>query len=140
MGINAILTPEDLAKDKPVEPGWYPIEIKSYKEEVTKDNATTGKKSDGSVNAIFEVEILDGPLGTKGRKITRYFNEKALGFGKALWAASFPDFDKEKGFPKGKSLTSEMLRSLVGKKYEGYVKMDGRWPTIEDYRPLNLNK
>ena len=138
MGINAILTPEDLAKDKPVEPGWYPIEITKYSEEVTKDKPE--RKSDGSINAVFEMTVLDGPLGTKGRKLNRYFNEKALGFGKALWAVLFPEFDKDKGMPAGKALTSEMFRSSVGRKLEGYLKMDGKYPSIEDYRPLTVKK
>ena len=138
MGINSILTPEDLSKDKPVEPGWYPAEITKYSEELTKDKPE--RKSDGSTNAIFQLTILDGPLGTKGRVMNRYFNEKALGFGKNLWAVLFPEFDKEKGMPAGKALTSEMFRSAVGRKIEVYLKMDGKYPNVEDYRPLTVKK
>ncbi len=130
MGISAILTPKDLAIGRPVTPGWYPLEIKSYTEEVTKGKPE--KPSDGSVNAIFEFECLDGDETVKGRKFKRYFNEKALGFGKSLWVVLFPDFDKE----KGGGLNSEMFRSTVGRKLRGYIKMDGTYPTIEDYQPL----
>jgi hypothetical protein len=137
MGINAILTPKDLAAGKPIEAGWYPLEITKYWEEKTKDKVEGGrvvKQSDGSTNAIFEMTILDGPEGVKGRKLNRYFNEKALGFGNDLWAVLFPGaWDKE----KGGTLNDEMFRSAVGTKLKGYVKMDGKFPNIDGYMPLS---
>jgi hypothetical protein len=132
MGISAILTPQDLSAGKPIEAAWYPLEITNYKEEVTKGKPD--KPSDGSTNAIFEFTIIDGPEGVKGRKINRYFNEKALGFGNELWATLFPNaYDKD----KGGNLTSEMFQSAKGTKLKGYVKMDGKFPTIESYLPLS---
>lgn len=130
MGINSIVTPEDLAKGEATPPGWYPAEVISYDEAVTK--GSDEKPSDGSMNAIFTFKLLDGP--TKGKEFKRYFNEKSLGFGKNLWATLF-GFDKK----KGGQLSTEMFRSAVGKKCEVYVKRDtsGKWDTIEDYRPLS---
>src|SRR5689334_22871852 len=93
MAINSILTPEDLAKNDSTPPGWYPAEIIAYDEAVTK--GSDDKPSDGNMNAIFTIKLLDGP--TKGREFKRYFNEKALGFGKNLWAIIIPNFDKKKG-------------------------------------------
>jgi hypothetical protein len=130
MSIRAILTPEDMARGLNTPPGWYPAEIISYDEAVTKGSPE--KPSDGSVNAIFTFKLLDGP--TKGKEFKRYFNEKSLGFGKNLWAVLFPDFDKG----KGGELSTEKFRSAVGKKVKVYVKLDtnGKWDTIEDYQPL----
>lgn len=132
MGINAILTPEDLMKTEPAQPGWYPAVILNYNEEVTRGSAE--KPSDGSMNAIFEFEILDGPPNVKGRKFKRYFNEKVLFFGKNLWVTLFPDFDK-KG---GGALTSDKLRSAVGQKLMVYVGKDTKtgYDSILDYKPL----
>ena len=125
------VTPEDLLRQKPVDPGWYPLECTSVTFEVTKGN--DAKPSDGSMNAIIVFKALDGPPNVKGRTFKRYFNEKAMFFGNALWATAFPgSYDKEKG---GK-MTTDMLKSLEGIKLSGYVKMDGKYPTIEDYRPL----
>lgn len=129
--MRAILTPEDLSKDKPVTPGWYPLEIISYDEQVTK--GTDAKPSDGSINAIFEFRALDGDATVKGRVFKRYFNEKALGFGKSLWATLFPEVFNN---AKGGELTSEMFKSAVSRKVKGYIKMDGKYATIEDYMPL----
>lgn len=130
MGINSILTPEDLAKNDTTPPGWYPAEIVSYDEAVTKGSEE--KPSDGSMNAIFTFKLLDGP--TKGREFKRYFNEKVLGFGKALWPVIIPGFDKK----KGGNLTSEAFRASVGKKVKVYVTKDKKsgYDTIEDYQPL----
>lgn len=133
MGFDAVVKPEDLAKFKPVVPGWFPIEIVDYAEEPTKDKP--GKKSDGSLNAIITFKVLDGPMENKDRKIKRYFNEKALGFGDALWCVLFPN-DWKKGV--GGKLNSQMLRSVMGKKMEGYLEMSGEFPDIKDYRPLGV--
>lgn len=129
--MRSVLTPKDLAMGKPIPPAWYPLEITKFSEEVTK--GTDAKPSDGSMNAIFEFTLVDGPEGVKGRMLRRYFNEKALGFGNSLWATLFPEsYDKD----KGGELTSAMFESTVGKKLMGYVKMDGKYPTIEDYRKM----
>lgn len=126
--MRAILTPEDLKKGEAVPPGWYPAEIVKYNEEVTK--GSTEKPSDGSMNAIFFFKILDGP--NAGKELRRYFNEKALGFGKNLWNLLF-QFDKI----KGGELTSEMFASSVGKKMLVYIKKNKEgYDSVEDWRPL----
>ena len=127
--MKAILTPDDMRKGDAVEPGWFPAEVTSFNEEVTKGSEL--KPSDGSMNAIFEFTILDGPPQNKGKVIKRYFNEKALGFGKNLFA-TFGLIDKS----KGGELDTEKFRSLVGQKLQVYMKQDGKWATIEDYRPM----
>lgn len=127
--MRAILTPEDLRKGEAVSPGWYPAVISKYEETVTKGSAE--KPSDGSLNAIFYFTVLDGEA--KGKELRKYFNEKALGFGKNLWNVIF-SFDKV----KGGELTSEMFNSAVGKKLMVYIKRDagGKYDNIEDFRPL----
>ena len=129
--MRSILTPEDMMKGESVPPGWYPAEIFDYKEEVTKGN--DAKPSDGSMNAIFFFRLLDGP--NKGKEMRRYFNEKALGFGKNLWSILFPNFDKK----RGGELTSEMFQSSIGKKMLVYVKKGtNNYDSIEDWRPLPI--
>lgn len=130
MGINSIVTPEDLVKTEGTPVGWYPAVVLKYEEAITK--GSDAKPSDGSTNAIFTIQLTDGP--TKGREFKRYFNEKTLYFGKNLWAVLFPNFDKK----KGGALTTQMFESTVGTKLAVYVKKDkdGKYDTIEDYRPL----
>ena len=127
--MNINLTPDDLRKTDAVEPGWFPAEIQKYSEEVTKGK--DDKPSDGSMNAIYEFKVLDGPPQNKGRVIKKYFNEKSMFFGKNLWI-TFGLIDAK----AGGSLTPEKLRSLQGQKLEVYVKQNGQYPNIEDYRPL----
>lgn len=105
--MRAIVTPDDLKKgDLISEAGWYPTEITKYEE---KDAAT-----DKSTNCIFYLTIFDGKEKGKGGRLL--LNEKALGFGK--------DFYPAVGVPKtadgGYELTSEMFKSLVGKKMKTY--------------------
>ena len=134
MAINSILTPEDLSRGDAVPPGWYPAEIISYDEAVTK--GSDEKPSDGSMNAIFVIKLLEGDTkgAGKGKEFKRYFNEKALGFGKNLWAIVIPGFDPK----KGGNLSTEAFRATVGKKLMVYVSRDkgGKFDNIEDYRPL----
>lgn len=126
---NEVLSPTDLMFDKPVEPGWYLFEIDSFDTKVTKDKPE--KKSDGSVNAVFTFKCIDGPEHLKGRTFDQYFNEKFMKFGKNLWAIIVPGFDRV----KGGQLSKEAFEASVGKKLKCYVKMDGKYPKIEDYQP-----
>lgn len=132
--MRSIVTPDDLKKTDPIDPGWYPAEIVNYSEEVTKDNVAKGKKSDGSLNCIFEMKLVDGPPNAKGRTFKRYFNEKALYFGKNLWATIVPGFDRV----KGGELNSDVFRSTIGKKLMVYVEKDKNtgYDSISDYRPM----
>lgn len=131
MGINSIISPDDLLKTEGIPPGWYPAEIIKYEEAETK--GTADKPSDGSMNAIFLFKLLDGP--GKGREFKRYFNEKSMHWGKNLWVTLFPTaFDKK----KGGNLNSEMFKATEGTKLKVYVKKDkaGKFDEISDYMPL----
>ena len=130
MGIQSIVTPADLLKTEGVEPGWYPASIVSYDEATTK--GSDEKPSDGSTNAIFEFELLEGTW--KGRKFKQYFNEKNLHWGKELWAIIIPGFDRR----KGGNLSSDAFKATVGKKLMVYVQKQkgGKYNEIKEYRPM----
>jgi hypothetical protein len=133
MGINSVVTPDDLRKTEPVKSGWYPLEIVGYDEQVVK--GSDAKPSDGSMNAIYEFQVLEGDPNIKGRKFKKYFNEKSLHFGKELWAVLFPGkFDPK----KGGGLTSEMLRGAVGQKLMGYIEKDKKsgYDNVNGFKPL----
>ncbi len=127
--MRAILSPDDLRRGELIPPGWYPVEIINYEE---KEAGT-----DQSTNSIFYFKIFDGSC--KGTELKRLFNEKALGFGKALWATL--------GLPKtpdgGYELTTELFEQ-VGKskaKLQVYVKRGesnkgNPFNDVADFRPL----
>lgn len=125
--MRAVLTPDDLKKGDLAEVGWHPVEIVDYKEE----EASTDK----STNCIFFFKILDGP--SKGIQPRARFNEKALGFGKNLYATlNFP-FDPVKGY----ELSTELFRKTVGAKLQIYIKRGksdkgNEFNDVADYRPL----
>lgn len=111
--MRAILTPDDLKAGELAEVKWHPIELVNYDETEASDDA----KNPGSTNCNFYFKIIDGP--NKGIEIKKLINEspKSLGFNKALWAAL--------GIPMkngGYELSSEMFRSMIGKKIMGYNK------------------
>lgn len=125
--MRAFLTPDDLKKGDLVNPGWYPVEIVEYEEKP----ATT----DGSTNCFFHLKILDGPF--KGVTVRKMFNEKALGFGKALWATLRFPFDPVQGY----ELTTELFKSTVGQKVQVYVKRGksdkgNEFNDATDFRPV----
>lgn len=135
--MRVVLTPDDLKKGDLVDPGWYICEISNYEEVVTK--GTPAKPSDGSTNCIFYFKVIDGPK--KGVEFKRLFNEKALGFGKALYKTVGLPFDPEKGY----ELSTELFQKMVGIKLKVYVKRgtsdkgnDFNDPT--DYAPLDAKK
>jgi hypothetical protein len=132
MSIRSILTPEDLAERK-IDPGWYPGKIAAVTEEVVKGSAE--KPSDGSMNAVFLFEVKDpAKPDQKPRNIKRFFNEKALGFGRNLWYVTGLLTKNAKG---PQELTFEMMQSLVGKEMLVYVKRNSAgFDNIEDFRPL----
>lgn len=127
--MRAVLTPEDLKKGDLVEPGWYIATISAYDEEKTK--GTTEKPSDGSMNAIFTFKLDEGP--NAGAELKRYFNEKALGFGKDLYAAV--------GLPKnaagGYDLSTETFQKFVGAKVKVYIKRGYNEKTKKDFNDLS---
>src|SRR5579859_4487141 len=106
--MRQVLTPDDLKKGELAEVGWHPLEIMDYSEKEA--------ETDGSTNSIFSFKIIDGP--DKGKTANKLFNEKALGFGKSLYAAL--------GFPKtpdgGYELSSDLFRQTIGAKLMGYIK------------------
>lgn len=122
-----VLTPDDLKKGELAEPGWWPAEITDYTE---KDAET-----DASTNCIFHFKIIDGPF--KGIPSQKLFNEKALGFGKSLWATL--------GFPKmpdgGYELSTELFKQTIGHKLMIYIKRGksnkgNEFNDIQDFKPL----
>lgn len=106
--MRQILTPEDLKRGDLIPAGWYPCEIVQYEE---KDAET-----DGSTNSFFHFRVLEGDH--KGIVVRRLFNEKALGFGKTLWAALELPFDPQRGY----ELSTELFQQTVGHKILVYVK------------------
>ena len=125
--MRAILTPDDLKRGDLVPPGWYPAEIMDYDE--------ADAKTDGSTNCNFYFKILDGP--NKGVTVKRLFNEKALGFGKALWATLKFPFDPEKGY----ELTTDLFKQTIGQKLKIYIKRGksdkgNEFNDVADFQPL----
>lgn len=122
-----VLSPDDLKKGELVEPGWHPAQITDYNE---KDAET-----DSSTNCIFTFKILDGP--GKGVSPNKLFNEKALGFGKNLWATLKLQYDKEKGY----ELSTELFKAQLGKKLMIYIKRGksnkgNEFNDVTDFRPM----
>jgi len=126
--MRAILTPDDLKKGDLVEPGWYPLELTDYSEETVGKDA----KNQGSLNCIFHFKIFDGP--NKGVSPRTQFNETALGYGKALWAAFKIPFDKVKGY----ELSTELFKDLLAKKakVKGYIKRGKNKDTGKEFNEL----
>lgn len=127
--MRAILTPDDLKKGDLMEPGWHPAEINDYTE--------TDADTDGSTNCNFFFKVLDGP--NKGVQPRRLFNEKALGFGKALWAVLFGPPDPVKGYDT--QLNTESFKAQIGKKLMIYVKRTksnkgNDFNDVVDFRPM----
>lgn len=127
--MRAVLTPDDLKKGDLAEVGWHPAEIVDYKEE----DADT----DGSTNCIFLFKILDGP--NKGVSPRKLFNEKALGFGKSLWAVLFGPPDPAKGYDT--QLSTESFKAQIGKKLMIYIargksNKGNEFNDLKDFRPM----
>lgn len=106
--MRAILTPDDLKRGDLVETGWHPAEIIEYKEKEA--------DTDGSTNCYFYFKILDGP--SKGVQPQKFFNEKALGFGKNLWKTLAFPYDPVKGY----ELSTQLFEQTVGHKMMIYIK------------------
>lgn len=129
--MRAILTPDDLKRGELVKDiGWHPAEITGYTEKAA--------DTDGSTNCYFHFKIIDGK--SKGVTPQKMFNEKALGFGKNLWAVLFgPAGDK--GYVDGQ-LSTESFEKQVGKKLMIYVKLGksnkgNEFNDVTDFKPLS---
>lgn len=125
--MRQILTPDDLKKGDLVPPGWYPAEIVDYTEDAA--------KTDQSTNCFFYFKILDGAY--KGVTIKKLFNEKALGFGKNLWATLKFPFDPATGY----DLNTDLFKQTVGQKLQIYSKRGtsnkgNDFNDVVDFRPL----
>jgi len=126
--MRSILSPDDLKRGELVPPGWYPVEIVDYEE---KD-----AKTDGSTNCFFHFKIIDG--SQKGITLRKMFNEKALGFGKNLWATLKFPYDPQKGY----ELTTELFKATIGQKLQVYSKRGtsdkgNDFNDVADYKPLS---
>lgn len=126
--MRRILTPDDLKKGDLAEPGWHPAEIVDY----TEEDADT----DGSTNCIFHFKLIE-PSPNKGIQPRRLFNEKALGFGKALWKTLALPYDPEKGY----DLSTDLFRQTIGFKLQIYIKRGksnkgNEFNDVQDFRPL----
>ncbi len=127
--MRAIVSPDDLKKGEVVsQTGWHPLEIVDYTE---KDAET-----DGSTNCIFHFKIIDGP--DKGLTCNKLFNEKALGFGKALWATLQLPYDKNVGY----TLDTDTFKAQIGKKVMGYIakgesNKGNKFNDLKDFKPLS---
>lgn len=126
--MRQVLTPDDLKKGELAEVKWHPAEITDY---VEKEADT-----DQSTNSIFTFKILDG--ADKGKTANKLFNEKALGFGKAMYAAL--------GFPKtadgGYELSTELFLQAVGHKLMIYIKRGksnkgNEFNDVVDFKPMS---
>jgi hypothetical protein len=125
--MRAFLSPDDLKKGDIIPTGWHPAELVDYTE--------ADAKTDGSTNCNFFFKVLDGPA--KGNTVKRLFNEKALGFGKNLWATLGLPYDAEKGY----ELTTELFKAQLGKKLMIYSKKatstnGNDYNDVTDFRPL----
>lgn len=127
MGFNRVLTPDDLKRGDLAEVGWHPLEIIDYDDKEA--------DTDGSNNSVFQFKIIDGV--SKGIIAQKLFNEKALGFGKALWVTfNFPK--DEKG---NLALSSDLFRKTIGFKLMGYIKRGksnkgNEFNDIVDFKPM----
>ena len=129
--MRQVLSPDDLKKGDLVEPGWYPAMISDYTEE--------DAKTDKSTNCIFHFK-LDMPEGhpAKGVSPRRLFNEKALGFGKNLWAALHFPYDPKTGY----ELTTQLFKQTVGSKVMIYIKRGksdkgNDFNDVQDFREIS---
>jgi hypothetical protein len=122
------VSPNDVSRGKLIQkPGWYPLEIVGYNEELS-------SKKD-STNAIFDFRVVSDDPGANGIEIRVWFNEKAPGiavpFLKALGAEELPDG----------SMSAEFGKHLIGKKLQGFIKRgeyDGKPKNdIAEYSPLS---
>lgn len=64
-----VVTKEDVAKNRLVEPGWHPVEVADFQ-------IALSKKKDSN-NAIYDFKVLSPNFA--GAMIRIYFNEKAAG-------------------------------------------------------------
>jgi hypothetical protein len=125
--VRNILTPDDLKRGELADPGWHPLEVIDYNE---KDAET-----DGSTNSIFQFRIIDGP--NKGIVCQKLFNEKALGFGKALWNT----FNFPKNPDGSLELSTELFKRTLGFKLMGYIKRGksnkgNEFNDLIDFKPM----
>jgi hypothetical protein len=125
--MRQILSPEDLKRGELVEPGWYPVEIVEYKEEEA--------KTDGSTNSIFYLKVIDGK--NKGASLMVRFNEKALGFGKQMFASLGVPKDATGGY----ELSTELFQQFVGRQLKVYVargksNKGNEFNDVKDYQPI----
>jgi hypothetical protein len=138
MGFSTILSADDLKKGDLVEPGWYIAEVSSYEE---KEAGT-----DKSVNLLIGFKILADLSGKdkyKGVEPRKLFNEKALGFGKNLWAALKLKQNPDGGY----NLDSALMQQVAAAKpklkiyvVRGKSDKGNDFNDIKDWAPLDAPK
>jgi hypothetical protein len=127
MPFNAVMTADDLKRGSLAKIGWHPCEFVRYEEKPA--------GTDNSTNVIMTWRILEGP--DKGLEFNQLFNEKAMGFGKTLWALW--------GFPKdsegNQRVSDEMIKSKLNAKVKIYVvhteNKGKKYNNAEDYIALD---
>lgn len=126
MPFSSVMSPEQLRIGSLANVGWHPAEFVKYEEKLA--------STDNSTNVFMTWKILDGP--NKGLEFNVLFNEKAMGFGKALWTLW--------GFPKDEAgnlrVSDELIKSKLNSKAKIYVKHNENkgkvYNGIEDYMAL----
>lgn len=130
MGFNTILSADDLRRNDLIDPpGWYGVEIDNYSEK----EANTDK----STNCIFHFKILEGKY--KGTTPQALFNEKALGFGKNLWAVLELPKDENGNYHLNTELFQQV--AIARPKLEIYIKRGKSnrgtdFNDVSDYRKM----
>lgn len=124
-------TKEDLLKSKPIEPGWYPAECKSYEQKPSKGE-------DKSLNTTFKFQLMEGavsPSGVdfSGAFVYRLFNEKGMGFAAAFIevVTGTPPTPEGGEFDPDEAKGKKMLVYITNRTYEGRLQNE-----VSDFRPI----
>lgn len=126
---SVTITREDVLRGKVLEPGWYPVTVKSVDEEVS---------SKGDSTNYVVILLVDGPEHVAGTPLKVYFNEKAIGRSiPFINACAGKDLIDEKTVASDKPMTID-LGKTVGKSILAYVangNYNGRTTNqVEDFR------
>lgn len=125
--LNGLLTPDDLKRGELIPAGWHPAEFTEYEEKAA--------ATDQSTNIILSFRVIDEP--GKGSIVNRLFNEKALGFGKALWKMwNFPI--DEQG---NQRITDDLIKAKLNSKLMIYTQIGksnkgNEFNDLKDFRPM----
>jgi hypothetical protein len=124
--MRARVTPEELASTKIVDPGWYPMQIVSYKEEPA--------NTDGSTNGLIGMKVVDGKF--KGARANKLVNEKGLMYASALFIALGAKVHPETGIDADLSEASLVGRYLDVNIRRGETSRKNAFNEPVDYAPI----